>query len=147
MIDNVFVDTNILVYARDASEPEKQSIAAKRMDELWDGRNGKLSVQVLNEYFVSVTRKLKPGLSADEAWDDIEALSVWEPLPMDLFLLQRGYAAQRRYGLSWWDSLIVAAAEASECTTILSEDLSHGAQYFGITVENPFHPWHPPEKG
>ena len=103
MIDNVFVDTNILVYARDASEPEKQSIAAKRMDELWDGRNGKLSVQVLNEYFVSVTRKLKPGLSADEAWDDIEALSVWEPLPMDLFLLQRGYAAQRRYGLTWWD--------------------------------------------
>ena len=55
-------------------------------------------------------------------------------------LLQRGHAVQQRYQLSWWDSLIVAAAEAADCATILSEDLSHEAQYFGITVKNPFHP-------
>ena len=139
MIDSVFVDTNILLYARDASEPEKQAVAAKRLDQLWDGRNGKLSVQVLNEYFVNVTRKLNPGLSPEEAWDDIEALTAWEPLAMDMPILQRGYAVQCRYGLSWWDSLIVAAAEAGECATILSEDLAHGAQYSGIEVENPFH--------
>lgn len=138
MSDNIFVDTNILLYARDASEPEKQAVAAQRLDQLWDGQNGKLSVQVLNEYFVNVTRKLDPGLSPDEAWDDIEALSVWEPLQMDMPLLQRGYAVHRRYGLSWWDSLIVAAAEVASCATILSEDLANGAQYFGITVENPF---------
>lgn len=58
---------------------------------------------------------------------------------MDMTLLQRGYTIQRRYGLSWWDSLIVAAAETSGCTTILSEDFAHGAEYLGITVENPFH--------
>lgn len=139
MIDSIFVDTNILLYARDASEPDKQPVAAERLDQLWDGKNGKLSVQVLNEYFVNVTRKLKPGLTPAEAWDDIEALGVWDPLPMDMVLLQRGYTIQRRYGLSWWDSLIVAAAEAAGCTTILSEDLTHGAEYFGITVENPFH--------
>jgi len=138
MTDSIFVDTNILLYARDASEPEKQVIAARRLDELWERHTGKVSVQVLNEYFVNVTRKLNPGLTPDEAWDDIEALTVWAPLPMDMRILQRGYAVQRRYQLSWWDSLIVAAAEAASCSTILSEDLAHGAHYFGITVENPF---------
>ncbi|MEQ9825876.1 MAG: PIN domain-containing protein [Puniceicoccaceae bacterium] len=138
MIVNIFVDTNVLLYARDASEPVKQSVAARRIDQLWEGQNGRLSVQVLNEYFVNVTRKLNPGLSPDEAWDDVEALSVWDPVAIDMPLIQRGYAVQRRYHLSWWDSLIVAAAEATSCTTILSEDLTHSAQYFGITVENPF---------
>ena len=140
MRDNTFVDTNILLYARDASEPAKQAVAAKRLEELWEQRSGRISVQVLNEYFVNVTRELNPGLTPDEAWDDVEALSVWDPLPMDMPLLQRGYAVQRRYGLSWWDSLIIAAAEAAECTTILSEDLAHGTQYFGIMVEDPFLP-------
>ena len=138
MSDNVFVDTNILLYSRDASEPEKQAIASARLDDLWENRTGRLSVQVLNEYFVNVTRRLDPGLSPEDAWDDIEALSVWEPLPLDMAVLNRAYAVQRRYQLSWWDSLIVAAAEACGCTRILSEDLSDGATYFGMTVENPF---------
>jgi predicted nucleic acid-binding protein len=74
--DNIFVDTNILLYSRDTSEPEKQAIATVMLTELWVMRNGRLSVQVLNEYFVNVTRKLDPGLSPEEAWDDIEALSA-----------------------------------------------------------------------
>jgi len=138
MSDSFFVDTNILLYARDASEPEKQMVAAQRLDALWEARSGRISVQVLNEFFVNVTRKLDPGLSTEEAWDDVEALSAWNPLPINMALLQRGYHAQHRYGLSWWDSLIVSAAEATGCTTILSEDLADGADYFGITVENPF---------
>jgi predicted nucleic acid-binding protein len=138
MSDNVFVDTNILLYSRDASEPEKQALASARLDELWENRTGRISVQVLNEYFVNVTRKLKPGLSPSEAWDDIEALAAWEPLPLDLPLLIRTFATQNRYQLSWWDSMIVAAAEASGCARILSEDLSDGISYFGILVENPF---------
>lgn len=138
MSDNVFVDTNILLYARDISEPERQALAAARLDELWEKRTGRLSVQVLNEYFVNVTRKLDPGLSPEEAWDDMEALSVWEPLPIDMTLVGRTFAIQRRYKLSWWDSMIVAAAEAAGCSRILSEDLADGASYFGITVENPF---------
>ncbi len=138
MSDNIFVDTNILLYSRDASEPEKQGIASTRIAELWDKRNGRLSVQVLNEYFVNATRKLNPGLSPEEAWDDIEALSAWDPLPIDMAMLTRSFAVQRRYRLSWWDSMIIAAAETAGCTHILSEDLSHGASYFGITVENPF---------
>jgi predicted nucleic acid-binding protein len=138
MSDNHFVDTNILLYARDASEPEKQLVANALLEELWENRNGRLSVQVLNEYFVNATRKLDPGLTAEEAWDDIEALISWDPMPIDMAILNRSYAVQRRYGLSWWDSMIVAAAEACGCARIYSEDLSHGATYFGITVVNPF---------
>jgi len=138
MTDNIFVDTNILLYSRDASEPGKQAIAAAKLADLWETRAGRLSVQVLNEYFVNVTRKLDPGLSPEEAWDDIEAFSAWDPLPIDMPILTRAFAVQRRYHLSWWDSMIVAAAEAAGCTRILSEDLSHDTSYFGITVENPF---------
>jgi predicted nucleic acid-binding protein len=135
---NVFVDTNIFLYSRDASEPEKQVIASARLDELWEKRTGRISVQVLNEYFVNVTRKLDPGLSPEEAWDDVEALAAWEPAPLDMAMLTRAFAVLRRYGLSWWDSMIVAAAEATDCSVILSEDLSDGANYFGVTVQNPF---------
>jgi predicted nucleic acid-binding protein len=138
MIDNVFVDTNVLLSARDASETVKQPLAAARLDDLWVNRNGRISVQVLNEYFVNVTRKLDPGLSPEEAWEDIESLAVWNPLPIDMPLLARAFAAQCRYQLSWWDAMIVAAAEATGCTRILSEDLSDQASYFGIQVENPF---------
>jgi len=138
MSDNIFVDTNILLYSRDSSEPEKQAIAAARIADLWENRNGRLSVQVLNEYFVNATRKLDPGLSPEEAWDDIEALSAWNPLAIDMHILTRTFTVQRRYQLSWWDSMIIAAAETAGCTRILSEDLSHNTSYFGITVENPF---------
>ncbi len=138
MSDRTFVDTNILLYSRDASEPEKQAVAAARLADLWETRQGRVSVQVLSEYFVNVTRKLEPGLPEDEAWDDIEALAAWEPVPIGMPLLTRAFAVQRRYQLSWWDSMIVAAAEFAGCDRILSEDLSHGASYFGIEVENPF---------
>jgi predicted nucleic acid-binding protein len=138
MSDNIFVDTNILLYSRDASEPEKQAIAFARLDELWRKRTGRLSVQVLNEYFVNATRKLEPGLSPEEAWDDIEALCAWDPQPLDMAILTRTHAVQRRYLLSWWDSMIIAAAEATGCACILSEDMSDETSYFGITVENPF---------
>ncbi len=138
MSDNIFVDTNILLYSRDSSEPEKQEIACRLLDDLWESRNGRISVQVLSEFFVNATRKLDPGLSPDEAWDDVEALTAWNPLPLDMPLLMRANAVHRRYGLSWWDSMIVAAAEACACCRIYSEDLSDGAIYFGITVVNPF---------
>jgi predicted nucleic acid-binding protein len=95
-------------------------------------------VQVLNEYFVNVTRKLDPGLPSEEAWDDVEALSAWNPLPSDMSILTRAFAVQRRYRFSWWDSMIGAVAEAAGCTRILSENLSHDTIYCGFTVENLF---------
>lgn len=139
MNDNAFVDTNILLYARDQSEPSKQEKAESLLQHLWTKQTGKLSVQVLNEYCVNVTQKLNPGLTKEEAWQDIEDLMSWDPIPVDMNMLERGRCFQSRYSLSWWDSLILSAAEKSFCPVVYSEDLAHGESYFGIQVINPFH--------
>ncbi len=138
MTDKVFVDTNILVYSRDAAFPEKRRICRELLIDLWKNRTGRLSVQVCSEYFVTVTRKLKPGLDEPTAWDDIETYSAWNPEPLEYKTLQKAHEAQVRYQLSWWDSLIIASAFFTECGTIVSEDLNHGQEYFGIRVVNPF---------
>ncbi len=138
MSANVFVDTNILVYSRDLSEPTKQTLAMDRLTELWQTGTGKISTQVCNEYYTTVTKKLKPGLSKDEAWQDIEALFAWQPLAVDKKVLIKAKVCQLRYQLSWWDSLIVSAAYYCNCSTILSEDLNNSQKYFDIVVENPF---------
>jgi len=134
----LFVDTNILLYSRDASEPEKQPIAEALIRKLWETRHGCISTQVLNEYYVNVTQKLKPGLSPSAAWSDLKALQAWEPIPIDFNLQVRGYGIQTRYRLSWWDSLIVAAAAVSGCEAILTEDLSSEQTYEGVSIINPF---------
>lgn len=138
MSDRIFVDTNILLYARDRSEPTKQPLAEACLKELWKARSGCLSVQVLNEYYVNATQKLKPGLTRSEAWEDVEALAAWNPIAIDMPLISRGFALQGSYQLSYWDALIVAAAESGGCAEILSEDLDDGAIYGGVMVRNPF---------
>lgn len=138
MTANIFVDTNILVYAKDSTDPEKQAIAENVLKDLWVKRIGKISIQVCNEYYVTVTRKLKPGMSEMEAWEDIKALSAWKPIAIDLKTIHQAKSVQERYGLSWWDSVIIASAHYSECSAILSEDLKHKQSYFGIEIVNPF---------
>jgi predicted nucleic acid-binding protein len=138
-----FVDTNLLVYARDASESAKQPLAEAWLKHLWATRTGRLSTQVLGEYFVTVTNKLKPGLPPDEAWDDVERLLVWKPQPLDVALLRKGRSLQARFGFSWWDALIVGAAHVSGCRFLLTEDLQDGQDLEGVTVVNPF--LHPPD--
>lgn len=138
MSGSVFVDTNILLYARDSTEPEKQVVAERWLEDLWKNRTGRISTQVMNEYFVNITRKLSPGLSKEEAWEDLDSLNAWGPVSVDFGVLRIGYQVYAQYGLSWWDSLIVAAAERSCCQALLSEDLSAGGVYRGIKVINPF---------
>lgn len=135
---SVFVDTNVLVYARDASEPDKQPIAMRWMDALWATRAGRLSVQVLQEYYVTVTAKLDPGLEPREARADVRRLGVWDPLPIDLSLQEAAWDVQDRYGFSFWDATIVAAARRLGCRTLLSEDLQVGQDLDGLAVVNPF---------
>lgn len=134
----VFVDTNIFVYWRDARDRAKQAQAEAWLERLWQEGLGRTSVQVLSEYYVTVARKLEPGLSATEAWDDVSALFAWNPLAMDAALMQRGYENEQRYRLSWWDSLILAAAQLQGCGLLLSEDFQDGRAYGGVTVRSPF---------
>jgi predicted nucleic acid-binding protein len=111
----VFVDTNVLVHARDTSEADKQRAAMRWLEALWTQKAGRLSYQVLQEFYVTVTRKLRPGLSPDEARDDIRSLLLWEPVSTGSRMLEQAWSVQDRYRLSWWDSLIVAAAQVSGC--------------------------------
>jgi predicted nucleic acid-binding protein len=135
----VFVDTNILVYGRDASEPEKQQQAMDWMAWLWQSGLGRLSFQVLQEFYVTVTQKLKPGLDAFRAQTDVRALMAWRPLPVDGRVMEGAWFIQKRYHLSWWDALIVSAAQISGCRLLLTEDLQD-KQFFGeLEVINPFH--------
>lgn len=141
MTDRTFVDTNILVYARDAGETRKQPLAAECLNQLWRTRSGRISMQVLSEYYVTVTHKLKPGMTTDAAWDDIGDLMSWKPRDTDRETLTRAYETVRRYGTTWWDSMIVAAAELQGCSILLSEDFQEGMVFFGqLRVRNPFTP-------
>ena len=133
-----FADTNLLVYARDASEPEKQPRAHDWVTALWADQCGRTGYQVLSEYYVTVTRKLEPGLSEEEAWNDIKDLFTWEPVAVDETVMQNARAISRRFSLSWWDALIVAAAQASSCQYLITEDLQHGQDIDGLQVVDPF---------
>ena len=138
MTETFFVDTNLLLYRRDTQAAAKQEGAARWIDALWQTRKGRLSVQVLNEFFYNATQKLKPGLNAQEAYDEVEEFCAWDPQPLDVESFRRAWNLRRSYSLAFWDSLIVAAALQARCSHILSEDLQHGQNLDGIEVTDPF---------
>jgi predicted nucleic acid-binding protein len=133
-----FVDTSLLVYRRDKSEPSKQPRAEEWMAFLWNARSGRLSTQVLNEFYVTVTQKLKPGLDREVARDEVRSLFAWRPVPTDRLAIEGAWRIQDRYGLSIWDSLIVSAALLAGCRHLVSEDLQDGQVLDGLRVVDPF---------
>ncbi len=138
MKGSVFVDTNVLVYARDSGEATKQRQAQGWLQALWESRRGVLSYQILHEYYVTVTRKLKPGMTKEEARQDVRALLAWTPVVVDRPVLDAAWRIEDRYGLSWWDSLVVGAAQKAGARYLLSEDLQSGMDLDGIRVVHPF---------
>ncbi len=138
MTGPVFVDTNVFLYARDRRDPSKQAAASVWLEYLWREQLGRTSMQVLSEYYVNLTRKLVPGLPPDEAWDDVRALMHWKPQPGDESLMMRGREIERRHRLSWWDALVVAAAQLQGCVLLLTEDLQDGRDYGGVAARSPF---------
>ena len=134
----VFVDTNILVYQLDSREPEKQARARAWLELLWATRNGRVSFQVLTELYVTLTRKLSPGLDPETARKVVRTLWAWQPVPVDERIFAGAWAVQDRYGLSWWDGLIVAAARVADCSFLLTEDLQHDQDLDGLRVIDPF---------
>ena len=135
---SVFVDTNVFVYARDPGHPEKQERALEWLAHLWASGDGRVSTQVLNEYYATVTRRLTPGLPQARARADVEALFAWDPQPVDRALVQRAFEIGEAAQISHWDALIVAAARAAGCTHLLSEDLNDGQRIDAVTVISPF---------
>jgi predicted nucleic acid-binding protein len=138
MTVRVFVDTNVLVYARDRTEADKHEAALAWLAALWETRAGRLSWQVLQEYYVTVTRKLDPARDRDLASEDVASLSTWRPVSTGLPTMDAAWRIEDRYGLSWWDALIVGAAQMADCDYLLSEDLQDDQDFDGLRVVSPF---------
>lgn len=138
MTDRVFVDTNVLVYRHDATDPVKQARADEWYAHLWRQRSGRLSFQVLQEMYATLTRKLKPGIAAPKAQRIVRALRAWQPIAIDFTVVERAWSLQERYALSWWDALIVAAAQFGACRILLTEDIQHGQTIDALRVIDPF---------
>ena len=133
-----FVDTNVLAYAHDRSEPLKQPIAQARLDGLWRDRTGVLSTQVLQEFYVVATRKFDPPMPPGTARELVGLYAEWPVVQIDVPLLLAASALEERHTLSFWDALIVEAARRSGATRLLTEDLQPGRRLGDVRIENPF---------
>jgi predicted nucleic acid-binding protein len=135
---SVFVDANVLVYARDSSEEEKQRQAEAWIRELWKTGSGRVSMQVLQEFYVTVTQKLQPGMGRPAARGDVRDLLQWQPVLSDADLLDSAWRLQDRYDLAWWDAPVVAAAQRAGCRYLLSEDFHDETRFGDLVVLDPF---------
>ena len=135
----VFVDTNVLIHAEDGAEADKQHSALAWIERLWRARSGRLSTQVLNEFYVNVTRKLKPAMPQGDARARVRRYAAgWNPWQIDHATVETAWAMEARHGLQYWDCLVLAAAQHSGCTLVLSEDMQHEGRYGAVQVINPF---------
>ena len=139
MSGNSFLDTNIFVYANDQNEPRKQAIALDLVRELTVNGDGRISYQVMHEFFNVVLRKTPSKMQPEDARLFLD--NVFRPLlavPSSFTLVSDAIRIQERYRLIWYDSLIVSAAQQGGCDILYSEDLQHGQQFGSVTVANPF---------
>jgi len=134
----VFLDTNVLIYAVSPSLAE--SAKKERALELIEHTDFGLSAQVLQEFYVNVTRKIAKPLTPDAAVALLEQLRSFPMVPTDYPLTVAGVEISLRFGISYWDGAIIAAAECLGATTLYSEDLSHGQHYGSVQAVNPFLP-------
>lgn len=133
----VFVDANVLLYARDAGEPAKQPRARAWLEYLWREALGRTSMQVLSEYYVNLKRK-GSAVPSEEAWEDTKMYLAWQPREIDEEVFLRARDIEQRFRLSWRDSLVVAAAQLQDCSILLTEDLQDGAVLGTVSVRSPF---------
>jgi predicted nucleic acid-binding protein len=134
----VFVDTNVLIYSEDGRVPEKQAQALAWLRVLWQRRAGRLSNQVLNEFYTNVTRRIKPPMQAGDARAEVRRYQRWQPWAIDHPTVETAWSVESRFGFSYWDALIVASAQTLGCRYLLSEDMQHGQVVDSVQILNPF---------
>jgi predicted nucleic acid-binding protein len=132
-----FIDTNVLIYAHDVDADIKHEIARNLLRELWSERTGVISMQVLQEFYVNVTRKIPRPITRESARAVVTTYIVWciETVAADI---AAAFNVEDRAKIGFWDALIIASAQKSGASRILSEDLNAGQSIAGILVENPF---------
>ncbi len=133
-----FVDTNVLVYAYDSSAEGRHNQAKALLTELWQNGLGCLSIQTLQEFFVTITRKVARPMAADQAAQIISDLGHWRVHTPTVEDVLAAIALQQRFRLSFWDAMVLTSAEQLECSVLWSEDLNPGQSYTGVKVVNPF---------
>ena len=139
MIGKTFIDSNVLIYAHDLDAGRKRDVANAALRGLWNDRSGVLSLQVLQEFYVNVTRKIPKPLERPMARRVVDTYAAWciETTPSDISV---AFQIEDESRIGFWDALIVSSAVKSGAGRILSEDLRSGHRIAGILIENPFGP-------
>ncbi len=138
MSDRIFLDTNVLVYAFDDSDPAKKNRSLEILEQVGKQLQAVVSTQVLQEFYVAVLRKLKQPLSEDEAEGAVQHFAKLPVVLIDKAMILSAVRTSRIHQLSLWDALIVQSATESGCRRLLTEDLQHGQRFGSLQIENPF---------
>ncbi len=133
----VFVDTNVLLYAQDPRNPDKQASAEKWLQWCWQAQAGRLSTQVLNELYANL-RRVAPSLKSEQARSVVKHYRGWKPWIVDDVTVDLAWSLQDRFLLSYWDALMVASAQQLGCAFLLTEDLQHEQRLDNLQIINPF---------
>ena len=136
--DKIFIDTNILVYGHDVDAGQKHQIARSTLVELWEQCTGVMSIQVLQEFYVTMTRKVLRPLPPNKVRNIIQDYFSWHIEMNDPLSVLVASRIEENYRISFWDALIVTAASKANVSKILTEDLQAGRLIEGILIENPF---------
>lgn len=134
----LFVDTNVLLYAFDDRDLVKQKRAREWISQCWIRRCGRLSTQVLNEFYANARKRFATAISAADARAEVRRYQAWNPWLVDQSTIDGAWAVESRYQLNYWDALMVAAAQQQACTLLLTEDLQHGQHIDKLQIVNPF---------
>jgi len=138
MTARAFVDSNILIYAYDTAAGSRHAQAVDRLKDLWRMRTGCLSTQVLQEFYVTITRKIPAPAPAAVAREAVRRYAAWVRHPLTPDTVLRASEMSEAWQVSFWDGLILAAAEQDDATELITEDLNHGQVIAGIRIVNPF---------
>ena len=138
MSDRYFVDTNILMYAHDTAAGDKHARAKALVEDLWQNRSGVVSTQVLQELAVNLRRKAKRPLDARATRDVVSDYLAWQVVVNGGDSILEALELEARYQISFWDALVIQAAQTAGADVLYSEDLSGGQRYGSVKVENPF---------
>jgi predicted nucleic acid-binding protein len=133
-----FVDTNIFLYAYDSSEPKKRGKAQQLISSLWHSRQGVISIQVLQELYVNLTRKLPKPISSELAAQILTDLGQWNLHEPTLADLKRAIDLEKTHNISFWDAMIVSSAQQMGCKVLWTEDLNSGQYIDDLIIRNPF---------
>ena len=136
--ERIFLDTNVIVYAYDRTAGRKREIARDLLVDLWNDEGGVVSTQVLQELYVTMTKKIASPLPPEAAREIVEDFLTWDVVANDGEAVLLAIDLQRDARISFWDALIVVAAKKGGADVLLSEDLSDGQKLNGLVVRNPF---------